>query len=210
MHGEGWRVLLDGAARWAPPSFEGWCGPLPAPEVAAALAAELRRHVGTEGLRSALQWLPGWPAYAREVSLGLHDDLHQLQQQVVRLVGFGTGLTPDGDDFLLGYLAVLTPWLNIEPVAAHHALLKQLIAAQLSQTTDISRHYLQLALQGDFSEPVARLVHAISRHVDLKKIRFAADCVMQVGSASGTDSLAGVISGLRTLQAARHEALSID
>jgi Protein of unknown function (DUF2877) len=207
--GDGWRISLDRAVRWEQPCFDGRCDTLPVPRIYTALAAELRRHVGEQDLRSALQLLPGWPAGGREVALALDDDFQHLQQQVARLVGFGTGLTPDGDDFLLGYLAVLRPWLCFETITTHHALLKQLIATQLTQTTDISRHYLGMALQGHFSEPITRLISAISRSADGEEIRFAACRAMQVGSASGADSVAGVIGGIQTLQAARREVISI-
>lgn len=33
-----------------------------------------------------------------------------LERQVPQLIGFGKGLTPDGDDYLLGYLAALWLW----------------------------------------------------------------------------------------------------
>lgn len=33
-----------------------------------------------------------------------------LERQVPQLIGFGKGLTLDGDDYLLGYLAALWLW----------------------------------------------------------------------------------------------------
>jgi hypothetical protein len=202
LSGHGWHIALEGAACWEPEPFDARCDRLPKAQLYAALAAELQRHVDEQGLRSALQLLPGWPAGGRAVTLALDDGPQQLREQVVRLVGYGTGLTPDGDDFLLGYLAVLRPWSRFEAIAAHYALMKQLIAGQLARTTDISRHYLQMALRGDFSQPLSRLISAISRGENGEGVRLSALRVMQIGSASGVDSLAGVIHGIQALRMA--------
>ncbi|RYA92140.1 hypothetical protein DD593_27305, partial [Enterobacter cloacae complex sp. 742-ADZ3-9B] len=40
-----------------------------------------------------------------------------LERQVPQLIGFGKGLTPDGDDYLLGYLAALWLWQLPAPLA---------------------------------------------------------------------------------------------
>jgi hypothetical protein len=202
LRGQGWCILLERAVCWEPEPFDVRCAWPPAAELYTGLAAELRRHVGEQGLHSALQLLPDWPASGRAVSLALDDGPQALRQQVTRLVGYGTGLTPDGDDFLLGYLAVLRPWLSFEAIAAHYALLKKLITDRLDGTTDISRYYLKMALQGHFTQPLNRLISMISRHASWAEIRFSALRVMQVGSASGSDSLAGVIHGIQALQAA--------
>jgi hypothetical protein len=210
LSGEGWTVALARAVRWEPEPLGVPPAALPGSEHCAVLAAELRRYASEHGLRSELQLLPGWPASARAVSLALDGDVPRLRQQVARLVGFGTGLTPDGDDFLLGYLAALTPWLDLEAIALHHALMKQLIGAQLHRTTDISRHYLKMAMQGHFSQPLNSLMAAIGRSADWDEIRYSALRVMQVGSTSGVDSLAGVIAGIHVLPTGQCPVISFN
>ncbi|WP_139570926.1 oxamate carbamoyltransferase subunit AllH family protein, partial [Escherichia coli] len=72
--------------------------------------------------------------------------------------GFGKGLTPDGDDYLLGYLAALWLWQLPAPLADHQYRLQQALDQHAHNTTDISRHYLERALQGHFSEPICQLL----------------------------------------------------
>ena len=44
----------------------------------------------------------------REVNIAIEDNEQQISQLVDGLIGFGFGLTPDGDDYLLGYLAAIS------------------------------------------------------------------------------------------------------
>ncbi|MDK7055520.1 DUF2877 domain-containing protein, partial [Escherichia coli] len=48
-----------------------------------------------------------------------------LERQVPQLIGFGKGLTPDGDDYLLGYLAALWLWQLPAQLADHQYRLQQ-------------------------------------------------------------------------------------
>ncbi|WP_144150428.1 DUF2877 domain-containing protein [Paraburkholderia sp. BCC1885] len=201
LHADGWRLALGRAVRWEPPPFTPRERPPPA-ALYKALTADLRRYVNEHGLHSALQLLPDWPTGGRVITLAVDDEPPRLQAQVERLIGYGTGLTPDGDDFLLGYLAVLRPWSHLDAIAGHFELLKQSITGQLKATTDISRHYLNMALQGHLSEPLSRLIAAISSSANDVEIHHAALSVMRTGSASGVDSLSGVIHGIAALQAA--------
>lgn len=82
-----------------------------------------------------------------------------LERQVPQLIGFGKGLTPDGDDYLLGYLAALWLWQLPAPLADHQYRLQQVIDQHAHNTTDISRHYLERALQGHFQNRFASYSH---------------------------------------------------
>ncbi|AWH90102.1 DUF2877 domain-containing protein [Limnobaculum parvum] len=126
----------------------------------------------------------------------------QLQQQVASLIGYGSGLTPDGDDYLLGYLAALSLWHRHPAVSRHITSVKAAIAQMLTKTTDISKHYLSLALQQNYSEPVYRLLGCICRQTTDEELKLAGRQVMQFGAASGVDCLAGVLHGLRTVSSA--------
>ena len=122
-----------------------------------------------------------------------------LERQVPQLIGFGKGLTPDGDDYLLGYLAALWLWQLPAPLADHQYRLQQAIDQHAHNTTDISRHYLERALQGHFSEPICQLLAQLVGSASAMTIASCAEQVMQFGATSGVDCLAGMLHGFRTL-----------
>ena len=79
------------------------------------------------------------------------------------LVGLGAGLTPAGDDFVVGYLAALWSRSRREPGIA--ALLSALAApvGQLSLCTNaISRQMLLDALQGHFAEHLIEVMRCVA------------------------------------------------
>lgn len=166
------------------------------------LKALLMDYCQQHQISSALQLLPDEPTDGRLPSLELADSDSQLQQQVASLIGYGSGLTPDGDDYLLGYLAALSLWQQHPTISRHITSVKAAIAQMLTKTTDISKHYLSLALQQDYSEPVYRLLGCFCRQTTDRELKLAGHQVMQFGAASGVDCLAGVLHGLRTVSRA--------
>ncbi|AHG20449.1 hypothetical protein Z042_13040 [Chania multitudinisentens RB-25] len=210
LHGEGWSIALAPAACWCPIR---WREASPAPTMQSALshyatlAWQLEQYCRQHRIESDLQLLPGLAANAvspgrppRRVQLGITDPLHLLTAEVSALIGYGRGLTPDGDDYLLGYLAALWLWRQHPTIAAHNATLRSLIGSQLSRTNDISRHYLARALEGHFSQPICDLMLLLSAEAAATQIQAAALQVMQFGASSGVDCLAGLLHGLRTLE----------
>lgn len=159
------------------------------------LNAQLRQFCLKHQIDSALQWQES----AMYQGLKPQESAEQLEQQVPRLIGYGKGLTPDGDDYLLGYLAALWPWHLPPDVEAHRNRLQQSIEQNLPRTTDISQHYLRRAVQGHFSQPVCDLLRQLSTHTPLKTFIACTENVMQFGATSGADCLAGLLHGLRTL-----------
>lgn len=151
-------------------------------------------------ISSTLKLLPDWPTNGLIPRLELTDSDNQLQQQVSCLIGYGSGLTPDGDDYLLGYLAALSLWQQHPTISRHITSVKAAITQMLTKTTDISKHYLSLALQQDYSEPVYRLLDCFCRQTTDQELKLAGHQVMQFGAASGVDCLAGVLHGLRTIR----------
>ena len=87
--------------------------------------------------------------------------LDAMADAVARLVGFGQGLTPAGDDFLCGFIAAgqarAAAGLVETSLLAEHALA---VAALLHRTTDISAAMLRGALAGRFSAALAALAEA--------------------------------------------------
>ena len=103
------------------------------------------------------------------------------------IIGLGIGLTPSGDDFLCGVLAGLI--LRNGTDHPFSTALQQQITQKLPDTNDISRAFLQCALQGQFSEAVCSLRHAS----DAAQLSAAFSAV---GHSSGMDTLCGILYAL--------------
>lgn len=118
-------------------------------------------------------------------------------QALGQLVGLGPGLTPSGDDFIVGYLAALWSRSLLEPaLRSLLAGLAEPIERLAAGTNLISRQFLLDAVAGEFSEALADLVSAMGVN-DARRIRAAAARVVRIGHSSGADSLAGLLFGLR-------------
>lgn len=99
---------------------------------------------------------------------------------VVQLAGLGIGLTPTGDDYLLGAMVAL--WLT-----RHTDILATIAATATPHTTALSAAFLNAAARGHFSEPWHHLVKA-----DTLATRLAAlNVIRRTGASSGVDALAG-------------------
>lgn len=106
-----------------------------------------------------------------------------------QLAGLGNGLTPAGDDFLVGVMAAL--WLT-----GHHALLPKLANIAAPQTTALSAAFLRAAAQGEFIEPWHALAQALCAG-EVEAFRRAVEEVAQFGASSGRDALAGFTTTIR-------------
>lgn len=108
------------------------------------------------------------------------------QDAVRRLMGLGIGLTPSGDDALVGMLAAV--WAHQGRTAGVDAV-AALLDRRPALTTDASLTYLRLACGGEFSQPVLRLVQALRRRTG---VEHAVQHVALLGHSSGADLLAGM------------------
>src|SRR5262249_5325754 len=109
----------------------------------------------------------------------------------------GEGLTPSGDDFLVGFLAILqvTGYL---PQLSSAAVREQFWQCVRLGTTRLSGEFLRCALEGHFAEPVARLVRALCAHQAAAWQDHAAT-LAAVGHSSGVDAMVGMACGCRLL-----------
>jgi hypothetical protein len=112
----------------------------------------------------------------------------KIAQAVGQLAGLGNGLTPPGDDYLVGVMAAL--WLTgqkeILPVMGQ-------VAAPL--TTTLSAAFLKAAARGEFIEPWHALAQALSAG-EAEAFSQVIERVAQFGASSGRDTLAGFATTL--------------
>jgi len=127
------------------------------------------------------------PALAR----WLHDALAGRDASTLRpvtdLLGAGRGLTPSGDDCIVGVLVAL------------HALGERAVAASIARTvarhaplctTRVSAAHLDAACDGEAIEPVHAAIEAIAGNDPPEPVL---DALARFGHGSGFDALAGVL-----------------
>jgi hypothetical protein len=117
---------------------------------------------------------------------------------VRRLVGLGPGLTPSGDDVLLGamlahQLAASARW----PGADRE--LSARVRGEIGRTGDVSAHLLRLAVHGYFSAPLLGLAAALVHHP--RGLAAALGAALSVGASSGADAAYGLAVSLADLLA---------
>lgn len=118
----------------------------------------------------------------------------QIAQAARRLIGLGLGLTPSGDDFLLGFVAARTAQSAEDEV---RSLRIQLAHHAMKATPLVSATYLRHGLQGRFSSHLKQLLDLLhSPRCSPEATRLAIDQVIRVGSTSGRDALMGLLMGL--------------
>lgn len=159
---------------------------------------ERRAHAGTR--------LPAWQvAEARRMSESVPDlvastrqyDLAATARAVATLIGLGSGLTPAGDDFLVGFLAGL--WCVAGERAERIRFLSGLgkaVTLLSGRTNDISRTYLVHAARGQVSSRLATLAEAICWGERSDHLLKAAEAAIKVGHSSGMEAVTGLLLGI--------------
>ncbi len=121
-------------------------------------------------------------------------DIQASIQAADKMIGLGPGVTPSGDDILIGFLTGL--WstagqnqMRLSFIRSFGDLLLQIA----KQTNEISRTYLHHATHGQFSSSLSMLAESIATGGSVKETIKEA---MQVGHSSGMDSVTGLLIGL--------------
>ncbi|TWP38025.1 DUF2877 domain-containing protein [Leekyejoonella antrihumi] len=120
----------------------------------------------------------------------------KVDAAVVDCLGRGPGLTPSGDDFLVGVLAALWAVQAVDVVRMGD-LAPMLETAARNRTTDISVEYLHYACSG-MATGALRAVLAALGHGDFAAVIDAVDRLRRFGHTSGMDALLGVVVALTT------------
>ncbi len=200
----GLEIQLDGALRWSP-RFQSSAG-----AAYAAAARWRRRTVATRTIAGARGSAVGFGAMLRDdVShdpLGIAHvarpmlpglvvaletgDRSLAAEMATGLIGLGPGLTPSGDDVLVGIEAALHALP--QPSAGFLALA---VGDVEGRTTALAATLLRHAGAGEFAERLHTLLAALLGSDD-EAIPTAIDRAVAWGAMSGTDCLFGVLVGL--------------
>jgi hypothetical protein len=111
------------------------------------------------------------------------------------LAGLGPGLTPAGDDFLLGLMASLRTWPQslAERELSVEETCQAIYGAATGKTNLLSMALLRSAREGMFGETWHKLLAALRRG-EADEVRGAADRILGFGGTSGADALSGFLA----------------
>ena len=115
------------------------------------------------------------------------------------LVGLGPGLTPSGDDALVGLAAAVTAMAA--PRTLDATFLGRVADAAPTRTTTVSATFLRHASAGQFSAGLHQLMGVLIGPDPSDAAATIERCVAY-GATSGTDTLVGVVMGLDALATA--------
>jgi hypothetical protein len=175
------------AVRWTPPGYD------------VDRSGLSQRAADLEAAARPVAWAGSWPLAGGIVEALASGRRGDLDDAVGRTTGRGPGLTPSGDDVLVGILAVFTaPGVEArcEPVAAR---LRVALAPTLATTNEISRALLAQASQGRVSRPVWELARALLSASPTALFSQARADVLSTGATSGGDTCAGLIAACQLL-----------
>lgn len=182
------------------------------------LARLVTRGNGPAGAAGALERAAA-PAVA-DLAGGLRRrDAHLAASAARTLAGLGPGLTPSGDDILLGCLLALA----LLPVEGVDGIRDVIVSSTRDRTTRISQAYLDAAARGEAGEPWHRLIAELAPNQPASaaaapsqgsapggtglaaggtaRVTDAARRVMRFGETSGSDMLAGFLLSVNALVA---------
>jgi Protein of unknown function (DUF2877) len=196
--GDAARLTLDQCEPWRPPPWPPAMEYGRLIEVCKAIAERMVVEAPTEGLARIQARGRGQTSLARVAAPRIAhlkswlrralepDPLATIRspEAVADLIGLGPGLTPSGDDLLVGALAVLDALAERN---AHAALARAITAAPRSLTSPLSHCLLRAAALGHVGEHLYCAISAIIAG----DIEAAVAASRTIGHSSGWDMLAG-------------------
>jgi hypothetical protein len=125
----------------------------------------------------------------------------QLREVARGLIGLGPGLTPSGDDFLVGCLRGL--WLTSRDEASAREMLDCIgdgLLSDLSErTTQVGAEFLRYAFGGAFAEILDYAAEALVAPTHPQRVQRAITRLLAQGDTSGTDTTRGLLTCVDTL-----------
>lgn len=130
-------------------------------------------------------------AFLCELNANRRENALQVAQS---LLGLGPGLTPSGDDFLVGLFAVMN--LKGCPLQAYSYLCHEILSKAHQYTNEISLASLKQAACGHVRDSIANLINTLGYGTP-EQLLSSLTTVLGIGSSSGTDIAMGIYSGMR-------------
>ena len=157
-----------------------------------------RDATGAHRARRALRASKSWLRDALETD---RVSTSASSEAIAGLIGLGPGLTPSGDDFLVGALALLDALAESK---AHAALARAIADTPRGLTSPLSDCFLRAAAAGHRGR--ASPLRRFGGHVGSARQGGRRD--PRIGHSSGWDMLAGIATTLQVVAAARGNAFA--
>jgi len=117
---------------------------------------------------------------------------------VNKLLGLGFGLTPSGDDFLIGFLSASHFFSELPPFGF---FLKN-VRIDYSKTNFFSAEYLRYAIVGRVSEVITNTIVSVSEKESDAKLWLTN--LVNIGATSGYDTLFGILTAMEIYNDCKH------
>lgn len=124
--------------------------------------------------------------------------IEQQVSQLERVIGYGRGLTPSGDDFLCGIVLGMVRYRLASPAIPGIELLRaHLLPAAYEKTTLVSANIMEFSFRGQTDERIIEgLDEILTRNPSINKLESS---LMGWGNTSGLDTLAGLLVLLKAI-----------
>jgi hypothetical protein len=208
------RFTFDHCELWRPPRWPRSRSRLELTDVCGAIARLIAAEAPEEGLgrvyclqdsvtgetalaRIARPRIAGFESWLRDTLETDRIAIPAPSETIAGLIGLGPGLTPSGDDFLVGSLALLDALAERK---AHAALAGAIADVPRGLTSPLSDCFLRAAAAGHVGEHLHYAVSAVISGAPSAAVA----AIRKIGHSSGWDMLAGVASTLHVVAAARN------
>ena len=121
-----------------------------------------------------------------------------FNHNVAEVIGLGVGLTPAGDDFLVGFLSASHFFDALSPF---DFFLKN-IKIDYAKTNFISSEYLRYSYEGRISELIANTILSVSEKKP--SADFWLKNIINTGATSGYDTLLGILTAMEVYNACKY------
>jgi hypothetical protein len=176
------------ATRWSPQPIRRSADPLDAPLQFVERRARPRAWCESQAMADDLLHA------LRRSQSGRHLEAARI---VSRNVGRGPGLTPAGDDVLVGAITVLVSGASGPVDDGVLPSLTSMLSEAWHTTSEISRHLLSQAVRGLPGQGLHDLSKSLLEGARVEVLDDALDRVLATGATSGADACLGMISACR-------------
>lgn len=173
-------------------SFDRLCSRLSFIEERTGLDVGIRSFLNKFHEVGGQEWLTVESYVIMLIEVAMSSDEFLIEKVLRFFLGRGTGLTPSGDDMIVGLLAfdAVSHFLS----TLFYQKLSELIEGE-PITTDVAREYLRYALKQEYSSTVSEVVNSLAcgNASDFEKVF---QNLLGVGHSSGLDTLFGILIGM--------------
>ncbi|MFJ5713924.1 DUF2877 domain-containing protein [Neobacillus sp. NPDC093127] len=173
-------------------SFEKLCSQLTTVEELSGLDVDINQFLQRFNDIGEKKWFAPESYLVMLIEVVMSSDHYLIEKTLRFFLGRGKGLTPSGDDLIVGLLAFDATSHFIS--ALFYQQLSELLESE-PITTDVSREYLRYAIRHEFGSTVTELVNALASGDD-STFNKAFQNLLEVGHSSGLDTLFGILIGM--------------